>query len=610
MLRIGAELSPLGRRTSLNVIESRKRSLKAASWSLRSTYSSKSAPAVAASRIQQHLGETAATTFRRRGRDDWASTANLVNPLRSSRAVSQSFRLQTRRWKTDGKLDKPTTKETPLAKETTEAGSAEESSSSSTPISETLQQRSEELQQRVKRVVEQVNLGDQLAVILIATFTALIVIAPYVVRQMKQSDTTDYSVTSEDPIDELTTEIERAWNNKSEEEGSRKSAVEYMLKDILKSQGLQQAARQFFIQILESPEFQAALSRLVKQLWTDLVTDPETVAQVIRLLQIAIQDPAIKKAAQQLVVDLVEEPEVKEALIAMVQDLGREKTVLEATESLLTEAAHRSLNDPEILDHSMEFATDVVGDELVQRQAGEALRNSVGHAVRPATTIFLTATGVGLVIFGVIAIGYARSSDQEAVLFETAARSLQTNATYGIVRIVTWPGRVAQRLFGDIAALFWISINFLQEGTVYIALQTLRAITDTLSFVLSLPGRGVHAATRSIVSAGRAAGATLLVRLKEGGMYVTSSVVSVSAALASTVIDFLRKIVTRTFLAAKSSAQRGTDRLSRASNNVAKRSSRALDIADGKVLDLYARLMATMERIWKQINCKLGTYSR
>lgn len=60
--------------------------------------------------------------------------------------------------------------------------------------------------------------------------------------------------------------------------------------------------------------------------------------------------------------------------------------MLEATISLLTESAHNALNDPEILDHSMEFATDVVGDDIVQRTSGEALRNTVSYAVGPGVS--------------------------------------------------------------------------------------------------------------------------------------------------------------------------------------------------------------------------------
>jgi hypothetical protein len=51
------------------------------------------------------------------------------------------------------------------------------------------------------------------------------------------------------------------------------------------------------------------------------------------------------------------------------------------------ESAHNALNDPEILDHSMEFATDVVGDDVVQQTAGEALYNTLSYAVRPTLSV-------------------------------------------------------------------------------------------------------------------------------------------------------------------------------------------------------------------------------
>ena len=63
------------------------------------------------------------------------------------------------------------------------------------------------------------------------------------------------------------------------------------------------------------------------------------------------------------------------------------KQVLDATKTLLSESAHNALNDPEVLDHSMEFATDVVGDDVVQRTAGEALRNTLTYAVKPGMTL-------------------------------------------------------------------------------------------------------------------------------------------------------------------------------------------------------------------------------
>ena len=42
------------------------------------------------------------------------------------------------------------------------------------------------------------------------------------------------------------------------------------------------------------------------------------------------------------------------------------------------------MNDPNVLDHSMEFATEVMGDDVVQRTGGDALWKTVGYAFQPS----------------------------------------------------------------------------------------------------------------------------------------------------------------------------------------------------------------------------------
>lgn len=323
------------------------------------------------------------------------------------------------------------------------------------------------LNQQIKRVME-TNIGDQLSVVFIFGLLIAVLLAPQVVQRVKSTEGShvdeifDDFFSADDPIDDLTKLARTEWGTASEddeeevldENGSvidhkkKKNALEIMLSDVLQSQALQQAAQQFVIQTLQSQPVQDALKRLVKTLWTDLMNDPESIAQVVQLLNFAIQNPRVRESVRQLALDIIEDPEVKQSLIELLQRLGRDDAVMEATKSLLTQSAHSTLNDPEILDHSMEFATDVVGDDIVQRTAGEALRNTVGHAVRPATTVLLTALGVGMMILGVVSIGYARSSEQEAILFESAARSLHTNAINGIVRLLSWPLRAGQNLFG------------------------------------------------------------------------------------------------------------------------------------------------------------------
>lgn len=260
---------------------------------------------------------------------------------------------------------------------------------------------------------------------------------------MQQGEANAFALdATDDPVDALAKLAQQGWSLEQQDDATTSSVVETVLKDVFKSRALQAAAQEFVVQIIQSDPFKEAVGRLVKELWTDLVTDPETLAQVVELLRKAIEDPNIRAAAQELVLHVfVQEPEVRDALIKTIQDLGHEETVQVAVVKLLTESTHTTLNDPEILEHSMEFATDVVGDDIVQRTAGEALRKSVGHAVRPATTVFLTSLGVGLIIFGVAAVGYSRSTEREIELLGAAVRSLQSNTMYGIRRIITWPIR-------------------------------------------------------------------------------------------------------------------------------------------------------------------------
>lgn len=324
-----------------------------------------------------------------------------------------------------------------------------------TEASKAVRQRVEQVEERLSKVLHDVvavSAGDQLAVAAIVMLLVGLLAAPYVISQMKASNRNyDGLADTDDPVDDFTLLAQGEW----EQQGDRTSALENLLSDVVQSKALQQAAQQFVLQIVQAPEVKQALQRLLVSLWTDLVQDPETIRQVIHLLQIVIQDEQIKAAAVQLVLDVVAEPEVQASLVAAVQILGNDSEVQKALQILLTNTAHQTLNDGEVLDHSMEFATDVLGDDVVQQTAGEALRNTVRHAFRPAASMGLTATGVALLVFGVLALGYARSSEQEARLLDTAARSLQTNAVYGMQRLVTWPVRTLQHVAIWIASTCW-----------------------------------------------------------------------------------------------------------------------------------------------------------
>lgn len=396
------------------------------------------------------------------------------------------------------------------------ASSAESSShttnhpSSGKGVSDAVVAATQELEQRIKRVVrgEHLTIGDQLSVALIAIFTAILLTAPYAVRHMKQQANTVHGyedrLQTDDPVDEFVKLARREWNivggnvdddetNNGSEEKNEKF-IEVVLKDVLQSKTVQHAAQEFVVQIIQSERFQSTIQHFVKELWNDLVTDPETVAQVIKLLEVAITSTPIKNAVVELVLQIaVRETEFRDAMVQMIQNLGMDDDVRNAVVHLLTEATHTTLNDPEILDHSMEFATDVVGDDIVQQTAGEALRKSVEHAVKPATTIILSAAGVGLLIFSFIALGYSRSSESEARVFASAARSLHSNAAIGMSRILNWP-------FRTFPNMVMRSINTVSRHLSTPLHQMASSLRDALSSVamniISVTWKGLQTAGR------------------------------------------------------------------------------------------------------------------
>jgi len=292
----------------------------------------------------------------------------------------------------------------------------------------------------IKRAVEELSTGDLLSVYGILLFIVVIAVGPSMIQRMRASDGdgSQYNVIDpEDPVMDLARmiraeyleSIKRSMGNNEENEdeekadddekrtGGRTSAMglDRIIADLLKSPQIQEAATSLVTKIIQSSQFKTACQLLLKELLKDLLEDPDTLKQVIHLLQNAIVDEKIKEAAVQLATDIFGDERVLDELVILVQRLGMEQQVKYATQALLVESAHNALNDPEILDHSMEFATDVVGDDVVQQTAGEALYNTMSYAFRPTLSVLLTLMGLGLIFVSVTAFRNVNQTPGEAV---------------------------------------------------------------------------------------------------------------------------------------------------------------------------------------------------
>lgn len=367
-----------------------------------------------------------------------------------------------------------------------------------------------QMEERFRHIVYDLYPG-----MLVSGLLVLLFMAPFMITKMKESTISNSSSTAvdiyEDPIDEFVKLARHEWDSTFSDVWDRgtdidgtdenemigkktKNVLEKIVIDILNAKGVREASQQFVIQIITSEQFKNALQILIKELWYDIINDPETVQQVINILQIAILDPVILKATQQLLIQLIDDPIIRQKVIDLIISLGNEKAIQNSVVELITESAHITLSDPDILDHSMEFATDVVGDDIVQQTAGVALRNTFQHAFQtPIIIVILTSIGVTLLFFSIISIGYSRSSDTDAILIKHVVKSLQTNTTFGIHRIMTWPIRTVSSIsFYIYSNVIDPIIQTIYETSYHITGYIISLINDNIIYVITTIQENLH----------------------------------------------------------------------------------------------------------------------
>lgn len=146
---------------------------------------------------------------------------------------------------------------------------------------------------------------------------------------MRGSESTYDELDTDDQVVDMARIIRRDFLDKVSEGGSLedRGVVDTVLADVLSSKALQEQAIKFVVGILENKEVKAAGQRFLKDLWDDLVKDPETTAQVIFLLNVAIQNDDIRLAVKRLVLEIVEDEEVLEELVRLLQKLGQDQEV-------------------------------------------------------------------------------------------------------------------------------------------------------------------------------------------------------------------------------------------------------------------------------------------
>jgi len=311
--------------------------------------------------------------------------------------------------------------------------------------------------------------------------------------------------------------------------------MERIVVELLESKAVQEAASNFVARVVESQRIQDAVIRILQTFWYDLINDPETLAQVIQLLNNAIQSEEIQKSVQALVKQLINDKEVYSELEQLVVRLGNEQQIHAATQQLLTESAHKTLNDPEILDHSMAFATDVVGDDVVQRTSGEALRNTVSYAIRPSLSAFLVVAGVGLIFFSFSAFRTSRFSEEETKVVDRAlssmAESIQTSASSGFYAVVSLPGRFISACISAVASVLKAPLGVVQRagaGLGRVGRAASEVTSSVFASILALPGKTFQNVLLSLGNVRRSVSARFMDMVSQAGTHISTSTIVVS----------------------------------------------------------------------------------
>ena len=108
----------------------------------------------------------------------------------------------------------------------------------------------------------------------------------------------------------------------------------------------------------------------------------------------------------------------------------------------------------------MEFATDVVGDDVVQRTSGEALRNTVTYAVRPSLSTFFSVFGVALLFFSAAALKNAHISAQESKEIDAAASIVLKNVADVVLTTIAKVLAVPNRALSAVGSAILTTLLF------------------------------------------------------------------------------------------------------------------------------------------------------
>jgi hypoxanthine phosphoribosyltransferase len=100
-----------------------------------------------------------------------------------------------------------------------------------------------------------------------------------------------------------------------------------IIKEVINSEALRNAITSLVSRIITSAQFQNACKQMIHNLWNDLIHDPDTTAQLVQLLNSALNNDIIRRSFKALVLNILQDDEVYHQLTRLVVRLSDDPAV-------------------------------------------------------------------------------------------------------------------------------------------------------------------------------------------------------------------------------------------------------------------------------------------
>ena len=209
------------------------------------------------------------------------------------------------------------------------------------------------------------------------------------------------------------------------------------------------ALKSLVVSVLKSEEMIKEIRALAASLFQELIVDQRTKDQVVELVKEVVAQESVKKAVTELIIDLLRDDEIFEKFLDLISRIFGDESVKESVRILLTNAAHETLIDEGIVQHTKEFAASLVADSTIQRTSGDALWNTIGYSLSPSegTTIVLVFVGVLSLALGFFALTMSNASvslPETSQVITTTVKKVPDPSTFisSTLNIFMYPFRI------------------------------------------------------------------------------------------------------------------------------------------------------------------------